>query len=276
MYSTKNRSAINNVIKRLEQTVYDGGNDQDISYFKMHNKRYERMLHTITSQIKEGSVVLDIGSHYLHSSLLLSWLGYVIHPMDVAAFQNIDFVQKRAEENGLKQIEENNLESIHALNSCRNTYDLILFTEILEHITYNPIHFWENVYFSLKPNGAIYISTPNSMNLFNLLNSIRNIISLKRIGIPVKAIFENVTYGHHWKEYSAYEIKRYFSELSPDFQVNIWGYRYREYRKGGIKSFLLNLTRRLGNSTNVLAEEMEIIVKRTGSIGFVANPPTYY
>lgn len=37
------------------------------------------------------------------------------------------------------------------------------------------------------------------------------------IGTTVEDILSFGTYGHHWKEFSPAELKRYFEMLSPDF-----------------------------------------------------------
>jgi len=40
------------------------------------------------------------------------------------------------------------------------TYDIILFTEILEHLTYNPVIVMKRLYDMLKPNGYLILTTP--------------------------------------------------------------------------------------------------------------------
>ena len=36
----------------------------------------------------------------------------------------------------------------------------------------------------------------------------------------MEEILGTPTYGHHWKEYSRYEVERYFRLLSPDFRIH--------------------------------------------------------
>ena len=96
---------------------------------------------------------------------------------------------------------------------------MVVFCEILEHITFNPVRFWRRVYDLLRPGGFIYLTTPNSLRLTNTLKTAFRLGARRGVGIPLEEIFGHVTYGHHWKEYSASELVDYFGRLSPDFRV---------------------------------------------------------
>jgi 2-polyprenyl-6-hydroxyphenyl methylase/3-demethylubiquinone-9 3-methyltransferase len=83
----------------------------------------------------------------------------------------------------------------------------------------------------------------------------------------VKDIFANVTYGHHWKEYSAREIKQYFETLSPDFDVEI-----------GLHSYLPNNPLRKAISQclgifPIFRSDIEAVVRLSGKTGFTAKVP---
>jgi len=256
---------IEKALQQVYEVVLESNVKQDIEYFNFHKKRYLRMAESLGEIDGTGKVVLDIGSHYLHSSLLLQFLGYEVYSMDVAEFWDLDFIKERKTKFNLRSITENNLESFESHANIDNKYDIILFTEILEHITFNPIHFWKRMHTIVKPNGLIYISTPNSLNLFGVLRTIGRIFTFRGIGIPIDAIFTNVTYGHHWKEYSAKEAIKYFSLLSDDFKLKIKKYHYR-------KESLLSA---IGNRTGFLAEELEIFVRVQKTNSWKIKPPVY-
>jgi 2-polyprenyl-6-hydroxyphenyl methylase/3-demethylubiquinone-9 3-methyltransferase len=222
---------------------------------------------TLTAQKQKGSAVLDIGSHYLHSSLLLSFLGYEVYSMDVKEFWDVGFVSSRQTEYDLKKIVEDDLETFTSHENIADRYDVILFTEILEHITYNPVHFWRRMYDIVKPDGLIYISTPNSLSLYSITRTIARIITFRGIGLPVNEVFKNVTYGHHWKEYSSSEIRKYFSKMSDDFEVITKKYHYRRIKMVDITSTLIAVLSFIGNKTSFLADEIEVVVhvKKAGS-----------
>jgi 2-polyprenyl-6-hydroxyphenyl methylase/3-demethylubiquinone-9 3-methyltransferase len=187
--------------------------------------------------------------------------------MDVGFFWELDFVKERGTSHGLLEIIENDLETFESHKVISDKYDVVLFAEILEHITFNPVLFWKRVYSIIKSTGIIYISTPNSLNLYNIARTLARIITFRGIGLPIGSIFANVTYGHHWKEYSAREIKQYFHKLSDDFKVNTSFYCYREANFDGISSAVFSLFSALGNALYFTSEEIEalIIVEKRGN-----------
>ncbi len=249
----------------IKTEIFELGQANEVEYFRFHHRRYERFESFLNSEFPvdsqpEKRKALDIGSHYLHSSMILSGKGFEVDGMDVSVFWNMDFVKARAEKFGINRIIENDLSSMPEFRDVQEKYDLIVFTEIFEHITFNPIQLWKTVYQILKPGGKIYISTPNSLALANWARNFKNLVTFQSVGITVDDILSKVTYGHHWKEYSANEIKTYFQTLSEDFQVTINPYHYKEYE---LKSPYLafKLLARLGNLSKKFAEELEVIVE---------------
>ena len=269
------KSEVKEALNKVEQIVIEGGNIDDLVYFTYHKERYLRMALTLQGyQSNKELAVLNMGSHYLHVSLLFQLLGYQVDSMDVGEFWNLEFVKARAEKYKLKAIIDNDFETLNSMNGIENKYDIILFTEILEHITFNPILFWKKIYILLNNGGLIYISTPNSMCLANIVKSIARIMSFRGIGIPVNVIFNTVTYGHHWKEYSSSEIKRYFKSMSDDFLVKIKLYHYKKVNVDGINAGLTALFNYIGNFI-FLSEDIEAVVKVDKKGSWKLEPPKY-
>lgn len=254
-----------NRVKTIESEIFELNQPSEVEYFRFHKRRYERFESFLGTYypVDSRSVklkALDIGSHYLHSSMILSEMDFEVDGMDVSVFWDMDFVKNRGSKFGITPIIENNLANMPGFQSDHDKYDLIVFTEIFEHITFNPIQLWKTIYQILKPGGKIYISTPNSLALANWARNFKNLITLQSVGITVDDIISKVTYGHHWKEYSALEIKSYFETLSDDFQVTINPYHYKEHE---LKSpyLVFKLLSKLGNLTTKFAEELEVIVE---------------
>ena len=269
------KEEVKKALERVQNIVYEEGNLSDIAYFNYHKARYYRMAVTLMSyQSDEELSVLNMGSHYLHVSLLFEFLGYKVDSMDVSEFWNTDFIKLRAQKFHLKQIVDDNFETLESINGSEDKYDIILFTEILEHITFNPIVFWQKIYTLIKNNGLIYISTPNSMSLSNIVKSITRILAFRGIGIPVNEIFNNVTYGHHWKEYSSSEIKRYFNKMSDDFKVITTRYHYKKIKIESLTSGLTAILSFIGNSI-FLSDDIEAIIKVNKSDNWKIKPPKY-
>lgn len=262
-------------IEELRTEVQKLNLERDGVYHQFHEKRFQRVYDFLKEKTEGKQLrVLDIGSHYLHTSILASKLGCEVDSMDVSDFWDLDFVKKRAENYGLNPIIENDLGVASSLDDKEDCYDIVLFTEILEHITFNPIHFWQQVYKSMKSGGMIYISTPNSLSLPGIAISIKKLFFFRGIGISVPRILECVTYGHHWKEYSAGEIKTYFELLSDDFKVKVQKYHYRKYifKKPHLGYKILA---KIGNISGFFAEDLEAVVTVRKNHGWNKEQPKY-
>lgn len=265
-----------NIFRSLEMEVLSTNKPQDTEYFKFHKKRFERLYDFVVSHNPSGKKlrVLELGSHYLHTSYIINALGHELHGVDVSEFWELDFVKARSKKLGIHEISENDLANFHALDAIEGEYDLILFTEIMEHITFNPVNFWKKIHHKTANGGLIYISTPNSFNLPNIVRSIKNMVTFNSIGISAEDILDKVTYGHHWKEYSAKEVKRYFQMLSDDFEVEIHKYHYKEFEMKG-PFLMFKILSKIGNFTGFLSEELEIIVRVKKNHGWKKELPKY-
>lgn len=236
-----------------------------MAYFNFHKGRFQHFETFLSKNFPLNAAeqklkVLDIGSHYLYTSMILSQLNFEVDGMDVPTFWNLEFVKNRALKFGITPIIQPDLANLPELQTVHARYDLIVFTEIFEHITFNPVRLWKTIYQMLKPGGKIYISTPNSLALPNLVRNFKNLVSLKSIGISVYDVLTKVTYGHHWKEYSAQEIRLYFQALSDDFEVSVFPYYYKDQAlKPPYLAF--KMLSKLGNMTNLFADELQVIVE---------------
>jgi 2-polyprenyl-6-hydroxyphenyl methylase/3-demethylubiquinone-9 3-methyltransferase len=146
----------------------------------------------------------------------------------------------------------------------------------MEHITFNPIRFWRRIYELMQVDGIIYITTPNSLRLLAFLGALWRVLSFKGVGLNVREIFRHVTFGHHWKEYSAGELRRYFRALSPDFAVTISRMTYTAAENSpGVAR--LDPARRaiqfIGNHTGFFADQLEAIVRLKARTAWLLVPP---
>lgn len=162
--------------------------------------------------------VLDIGAHWLHQSMLWRSDGHNIIAADIPATLCDEQVISLASKNDVKLVVYDNLESGSALSSIANdSIDVVLFAEILEHITFNPVSFWKEIYRVMAPSSRIVVTTPNYYWARGRFWDIGRFFDRMGGGLTVKEILQTPTYGPHWKEYSLREIVAYFSMLSSDF-----------------------------------------------------------
>jgi SAM-dependent methyltransferase len=96
----------------------------------------------------------------------------------------------------------------------------VLFCEILEHLAFNPVDLWKEIYRVLRAPGRIVLTTPNANYWPHLNRAIQRLQTGHGWGPTVADIMTVGTFGHHWKEYTAREVEEYFARLSADFRVS--------------------------------------------------------
>jgi 2-polyprenyl-6-hydroxyphenyl methylase/3-demethylubiquinone-9 3-methyltransferase len=167
--------------------------------------------------------LLDIGAHWLHNSALYAMDGVSVTAAEldtIGEFSTSPLIIGIAKEFGIRLVTYNDLSNPVELNLLpADSFDIILFTEILEHITFNPVKMWEALFRLVAIGGKIIVTTPNYHFITNVVKDLIRPLVGKSAGISVDEIIGLHTYGHHWKLYSSKDIKRYFALLSPDFLV---------------------------------------------------------
>ncbi len=172
----------------------------DENYYTTQLSRYLYSIHRIRELSPRPCRVLDIGSHYLHQSILLSLLGYEVSGVDVPVFTESPFIKQRALAMKISNTSSTGQESGDFLQGRHGTFQLIVCTEMLEHIAFNPVAFWRRAWELLSEDGMIYLTTPNAFRARQLVKSLFRLATFKGIGLPVDEILSVITYGHHWKE----------------------------------------------------------------------------
>jgi 2-polyprenyl-6-hydroxyphenyl methylase/3-demethylubiquinone-9 3-methyltransferase len=166
--------------------------------------------------------LLDIGAHWLHQSLLYTLEGFTVtaadlHSTGVGANAGINAL---AAEHGAEIVTYEDLSNpLELLELGNDRFDVVLFSEIIEHITFNPGEMGRVVHQLLKPGGLIVVTTPNYFWPGYFLPELRRTLSGHSTGLPIREIVETNTYGPHWKVYSAADLRQYFTLLSPDFVI---------------------------------------------------------
>jgi 2-polyprenyl-3-methyl-5-hydroxy-6-metoxy-1,4-benzoquinol methylase len=268
-------------LARVRDEVIRSDSVRDGEYFARHEARFRQTLARFREVVAPGARVLDVGSHLLHQGAALSELGYSVVGVDVPVFAALDLVTGRSREFHIENhaVEFDAIARGEFLPGRENSMDAVFFCEVLEHITFNPIAFWRRIHELLRVDGVIYITTPNAFNLLAVLSGAYGLVTGRRLGLRVAQILEHVTYGHHWKEYSAWEIRRYFAMLSPDFAVRVHRFHFGDapdpFPGAGSRMRLLRLVRRVGNLIPPFAEQLEAIVTLKSRTPWLREPPAY-
>ena len=217
-------------------------------YYHYHRIRYKGMAMHIASKYGrfDGLRVLDIGSHQLHFITVLHLLGANAQGIDMGVFTEAPENRCLSARLGISNQTINSLEMDLADFLLGKTYDIIVFSEILEHITFNPRRMW-NAMLQSVPQGSILVTTPNVFSLHKLPGYFSRLFLLSGYGIKVEEIISTITYGHHWKEYSVHELKQYFKLLGRDFEAEVFTVEGTDIFKGAwlasaLRSFLISVT----------------------------------
>lgn len=89
-----------------------------------------------------------------------------------------------------------------------DSFDLIIFTEVLEHLNFNPLPLLAEFHRILKPAGLIYLATPNLARISNRIDMVRG----RSFMNPVQHLYWNLSpdtgmsVGLHWREWAKNEL----------------------------------------------------------------------
>ena len=255
---------IERVLSEIESRI---GQEEDLAYWSYHRKRYARSANSILRAIRpmnpEGIRILDIGSHYLHLSSVLSELGFSVFGTDVEEFAESALSRKRAEAAGIgiKSMRDG-LETGLFPYDDQERFDLILLTETLEHLAFRPDRMWSGIFSLLRPKGQVYLTTPNALSLRRIPLQILRLLSLRGYGPNLESLLRKPGNAQHWKEYSTYELGRYFKILGHPVSVEVSHYRYKPmFRSASVSDCFGGLCNLLAEFVPPLREELEVFVR---------------
>jgi len=164
--------------------------------------------------------LLDIGSHWLHQTLVWRLNGFEVTAVDVPETIDTGHVQGLAAEHGISLCRNDSLEHPAGLAALADdSQDLILMSEVIEHLAFNPVTLWRELYRLLRPGGVLIVTTPNYYALRGRAWNISRFLRGHGGGLSVDEILATPTMGHHWREFSLAELRRYFQLLSPDWRI---------------------------------------------------------
>ena len=249
---------------------FDSHGGTAVSYLHDHYARFIETRRRLTPRLdhRRDSRILDIGAHWLHQSLVYAMDGFEVTALDLPDTLELAQVKELARAHGIQLLPNADLAHPGALaGTPDDSFDIVLFTEVIEHLAFNPVAMWREIYRVLKPGGCIVVTTPNYYALRSRLRQWLRAIQLLGGGIGVEQILSLHTLSHHWKEFSRREIVRYFHLLSPDFTCRNIGYIEKQsaslkLRHGG--GILLWIERILPPMRPDLYVEIELTGKASG------------
>jgi 2-polyprenyl-6-hydroxyphenyl methylase/3-demethylubiquinone-9 3-methyltransferase len=198
-----NAPAVTSLQELLDRFEGYGGTARD--YLHQHYGRFAETLVEFDGSWdrSRGVRLLDVGAHWLHQAVLWRLAGYEVTAVDLPATFELDSVRRCAEAEGIKLVPNADLERCPPLADLPDaSFHVVLFTEIIEHLTFNPTHLWQELHRLLAPGGRIVITTPNYYAWNGRAWDFKRFFSGFGGGITVDEILNMHTHGHHWREFA--------------------------------------------------------------------------
>jgi 2-polyprenyl-3-methyl-5-hydroxy-6-metoxy-1,4-benzoquinol methylase len=176
-------------VKHLGQKV--------VEYFETSRPRYEYTLSLALEQ--DGGRVLDVGCSPGHLSMALVKAGFEVQGLDLNQVWLAKYAPGWPER---LRITHSNLEQ-DPLPFPSESFDLVIFTEVLEHIAItDPCVILGEIRRVLRPGGRMLLSTPNVANLSNVVALIQG----ENVFWPPEIFYGSV--DRHNREYTPAELVR--------------------------------------------------------------------
>jgi SAM-dependent methyltransferase len=150
------RTAAGRILAAMQLRLESNGSGRELEYFLIHRDRYRYILERVAGlALPPVAEALDVGCYPPHLLSALELLGFRVRG-----------VSSRHEKVDLENVVSLNVET-ERLPFADGSFDLVLFTEIIEHLTLDPHRYLAEVRRVLRPNGRLLITTPNAVHLKN-------------------------------------------------------------------------------------------------------------
>jgi 2-polyprenyl-3-methyl-5-hydroxy-6-metoxy-1,4-benzoquinol methylase len=123
-----------------------------------------------------GPRVLDVGAHWLHQAALFRSAGFEVTAVDLPSTFETQWVQAAGREVQITLCPVQSLAAPSELSTVPDSSFDLLLSEIIEHITFNPVGFWKEAYRLLRPGGRIVITTPNYYSPYSRVWDLRRFL----------------------------------------------------------------------------------------------------
>jgi SAM-dependent methyltransferase len=182
------RAVLQGIVPRLSEA-------ERKEYFNLH---YWRYVETLKEMIPwSGKPVLDVGITPGHLAMALKELG-----CDISGVTDIAGEEMTARWAAEKITVSRAIVDKDPLPFPDNHFDGVLFTEVLEHLLYDPRKLVDEIYRVLRPNGELLVSTPNVLRVENRIK----VILGQNIYPAHKYFYYSNLYRRHNREYTMQEV----------------------------------------------------------------------
>jgi SAM-dependent methyltransferase len=154
---------------------------------------------------RDGRRILEIGAFLGPVSVALRKLGYSVCALDIPEFHASERLRALYARHAIPFAGLNLRQA--ALPYEAESFDAVVFCEVMEHWNFNPLPVLQEVNRVLKTGGYIYIGMPNQAGIANRVKLLLG----RSVHNPVDDFFKqldrasNMIVGLHWREYTQEE-----------------------------------------------------------------------
>lgn len=231
--------------------------DYEREYFDLHHGRYRFILTNIVRlPIPAAARVLDVGCYPPHLLSALKQLGFRVS--GIASMHE----PIKSPDVVILNIEKDRL-PFH-----KHFFDLVLFSEVIEHLVVNPQVYLSELRRVLNPSGRLLITTPNAAGLHKLIP----ILFGRSTYFPLEQLFatsltDGSLYHRHNREFTMSELKEVLSRTGFTIQEAEF---FSAYKDASQHRTNRNQIRAIGRDFSYLL--MDLVPQRRDSLFLAASP----
>lgn len=208
-----------------------GLSKNDIEYFSFHEKRYNYLINILKNNTSAGKhyKVLDVGASF---QTLLIRDNFSNFKIDTLGFLVERFKPSKNSVDHIFDLNYSDTEG-EKLAKYFQSYDIIIFAEVIEHLRTKPEKTFNLLNNLLKKDGKLIIQTPNAAFLGNRLK----LLAGKN---PYMRIRDEINNPGHYREYTIAELKEMSNATG--FDIIFWSAKNYFNHQGFIKKIGLLVT----------------------------------
>lgn len=196
------------ILDAIQYVAKKNAHPKQLRYDFMFERKYDLILAAASE--KKHKKVLDVGCAYGTMSFVLALADFDVTAVDVMP----ELHAKELFDEAKIKFQTLNVET----GKIQGKYDLIIFTDTLEHLCYNPLPVMKKLYDALEPGGEIIITTPSKENDFVCDGNWCDLVNWKQIPGYEKYKFNDA----HNHTYYIWEIRELLEEAG--FEINFENY----------------------------------------------------
>jgi SAM-dependent methyltransferase len=191
------------------KTVIKGYAGESLLPWEEHYLDYHAARYLDTLKILDpgrGEHLLDVGAFPGHLTVAAHHLGFKVEGLTGRAEStpSLQMIVDRLAQHGISMALAD-VES-EPFPFPDESFDVVLASEIIEHLHYNPYRLLRESFRVLKPGGRILISTPNINRLENVIRMIRGRTIHSEISGRFYESFSSILSSRHIREYTASDL----------------------------------------------------------------------